>query len=81
VEFLLSVTGLARNFRIPRRKLLRKYGIPPWLRRSWRSVRRRHPAASPATTRAALIRSGRFDWNDEDDPDAETEPLLNVARF
>jgi hypothetical protein len=43
--------------------------------------RAEHPAASPATTRAALIRSGRFDWNEEDDPDAETEPLLNVARF
>jgi subtilisin len=40
-----------------------------------------HPAASPASVRAALIGSGRFDWNDEDDPDLEKEPLLSVARF
>jgi subtilisin len=40
-----------------------------------------HPAASPAAVRSALIRSGSGAWNGSDDPDADHEPLLNVAGF
>jgi subtilisin family serine protease len=40
-----------------------------------------HPAALPAEVKTALMRAGRFNWNDRDDPDHDKEPLLNVAKF
>jgi subtilisin len=41
----------------------------------------RHPKASPAAVRAALVRAGSSAWNPSDDPDADHERLLNVAGF
>jgi subtilisin len=38
-----------------------------------------HPAARPATVKAALQRAGSNDWNAVDDPDGIKERLLNVA--
>ncbi|HEV3363741.1 MAG TPA: S8 family serine peptidase [Acidimicrobiia bacterium] len=41
----------------------------------------KHPGASPAEVRSALIAAGNFDWNDEDDPDGHKEPLVDVSTF
>jgi subtilisin len=41
----------------------------------------RHPAASPARVRSALVRAGSSAWNSADDPDTRHEPLLDVAGF
>jgi subtilisin len=41
----------------------------------------RHPAASPAEVRSALIAAGSFDWDNKDDPDGHKEPLLDVSSF
>jgi hypothetical protein len=41
----------------------------------------RHPAASPAEVRSALIAAGSFDWDDKDDPDGHKEPLVDVSSF
>jgi subtilisin family serine protease len=41
----------------------------------------RHPRATPAQVKAALLRTGTYDYDNSDDPDGIKEPLLNVARF
>lgn len=41
----------------------------------------RHPAASPAEVRNALIAAGSFDWNNKDDADDHKEPLVDVSSF
>jgi subtilisin len=41
----------------------------------------RHPDASPAQVRSALIAAGNFDWNNKDDPDDHKEPLVDVSSF
>ncbi|MGH9009783.1 MAG: S8 family serine peptidase [Acidimicrobiia bacterium] len=41
----------------------------------------KHPDASPAQVRNALIAAGNFDWNAKDDPDGHKEPLVDVSSF
>jgi subtilisin family serine protease len=41
----------------------------------------KHPRATPAQVKAALLRAGTYDYDDSDDPDGIKEPLLNVSRF
>ncbi len=41
----------------------------------------RHPAASPAEVRSALLAAGSFDWDNKDDPDGHKEPLVDVSSF
>ena len=40
-----------------------------------------HPAASPATVKAALQGSGTLDWNNADDGDSTKERLLDVTGY
>jgi subtilisin family serine protease len=41
----------------------------------------RHPGATPADVRAALVAAGSYDWDDRGDPDGVQEPLVDVSRF
>jgi subtilisin family serine protease len=41
----------------------------------------RHPGASPATVRNALVQAGSSNWNNRDDPDGIKEPLVDVEAF
>ena len=41
----------------------------------------RHPDATPAAVRAALVAAGSRDWDDRGDPDGIKEPLLDTSRF
>jgi subtilisin family serine protease len=41
----------------------------------------RHPGASPADVRTALIRAGNYDWDNSNDPDGIKEPLVDVSTF
>lgn len=41
----------------------------------------KHPGASPAEVRNALIAAGSFDWDNKDDPDGYKEPLVDVSSF
>ena len=41
----------------------------------------KHPAASPAEVRNALLAAGSFDWDNQDDPDGQKEPLVDVSSF
>ena len=41
----------------------------------------RHPDATPAAVRAALVAAGSNDWDDRGDPDGIKEPLLDTSRF
>jgi subtilisin family serine protease len=41
----------------------------------------RHPGASPAEVRSAIIAAGNYDWDNRDDPDNKQEPLVDVSSF
>jgi subtilisin family serine protease len=41
----------------------------------------RHPDATPAQVRNALIAAGNYDWDGKDDPDGHKEPLVDVSSF
>ena len=41
----------------------------------------KHPDATPAEVRSALIAAGNDRWNAEDDPDGHKEPLVDVSSF
>ena len=41
----------------------------------------RHPDASPAEVRDAIIAAGNYDWDNRDDPDNKKEPLVDVSSF
>jgi len=41
----------------------------------------KHPDATPAQVRTALIANGNYDWNDKDDPDGHKEPVVDVSSF
>ena len=41
----------------------------------------RHPDATPAEVRRALITAGNHDWDHRDDPPGTTAPLLDVSSF
>ena len=41
----------------------------------------RHPGATPADVRVALLAAGSSDWDDRGDPDGIQEPLVDVSRF
>ena len=41
----------------------------------------KHPGASPAQVRNALIAAGNYDWDNRDDPDGHKEPLVDVSSF
>ena len=41
----------------------------------------RHPDATPADIRTALIRAGNYDWDNSTDPDGIKEPLVDVSTF
>lgn len=41
----------------------------------------RHPRATPARVRAALVAAGNMGWNAAQDPDGVKEPLLDVSGF
>jgi subtilisin len=41
----------------------------------------RHPDATPAGVRVALVAAGSNDWDDRTDPDGIKEPLLDTSRF
>lgn len=41
----------------------------------------KHPGATPAQVRNALIAAGNFDWDNRDDPDGVKEPVVDVSSF
>jgi subtilisin len=41
----------------------------------------KHPAATPARVRGALVAAGNAGWSAADDPDGTKEPLLDVSGF
>jgi subtilisin family serine protease len=41
----------------------------------------KHPGATPAQVRAALIAAGNYDWDNRSDPDGIKEPLVDVSTF
>ena len=41
----------------------------------------KHPDATPAQVRSALISAGNDNWDDKDDPDGHQEPLVDVSSF
>ncbi len=41
----------------------------------------KHPRATPAEVRSALLAAGNDRWNSDDDPDGHKEPLVDVSSF
>jgi subtilisin family serine protease len=41
----------------------------------------RHPDATPADVRNALLAAGNYDWDNSTDPDGIKEPLVDVSTF
>jgi subtilisin family serine protease len=41
----------------------------------------RHPDATPADVRRALLTAGNYDWDNSSDPDGIKEPLVDVSTF
>ena len=41
----------------------------------------KHPSATPAQVRSALVAAGVLDWARETDPDGRPDPLLAVQSF